>query len=172
MTRFVFAQVAAHDCMDAAPQQSAANLAEQVQAATQLKTQGNEAFLKQKYASAEGLYRDAIARLPPGPADSGGDESVRDQESGIADETTEVRAPAGCSTAESQIADTDGSTALQVAGESTAAELQTSDGASASVSLEEHLANAEAISLRETLYCNMAACYLKLVRRKGRQRCH
>lgn len=95
-------------------------MSEHLAEAQALKKEGNELFIKDKYAEAASKYSDAVVRLPPIP-----DENV--------EQSADDGAPEG-------------------------------DDAPQSVTLDEHLAHEETISLRTVLHCNLAACYLKLVR--------
>lgn len=92
-------------------------MSEHLAEAQALKKEGNELFLKDKYAEAAAKYNDAVVRLPPLIDEDG--------ESGEDAEAPESNEPQ-------------------------------------SVTLDEHLAHEETITLRTVLHCNLAACYLKL----------
>ncbi|WFD36714.1 hypothetical protein MCUN1_003601 [Malassezia cuniculi] len=107
---------------------------ERLPEAQALKKEGNELFVKDRFAEAAAKYNDALVRLPTielpendqGETGEGASDAVNADDANN-DDTAEPE-----------------------------------EGEPQGVSLEEHLANEEAINLRTALHCNLAACYLKL----------
>ncbi len=123
---------------------------DRIEGAQRLKSAANEHFAQGRYDGAAALYDDAIAELPPRPApEKPEQEGDADDADGEASEAVQDKGKAKAEQAEEE--------EIPVIGSDSAITALSAERLS-----EQAASDAAVAKLRATLYCNLAACRLKL----------